>query len=115
ISATSSAPEQNDLLAMYSEQALLVDAAASVTRLLDAHLDFEHAADAGPARIRRPVIPWRAIRDRALADRRDRSCHVAQIRGAVHLILPQVSADADAELLFATAKCASFSRDGRLR
>src|SRR5207302_2033829 len=102
--ANSAEPWQNDLLAMHSEQTLLIDESSSVTRLLDAHLYLDDTLSSGPASITRPVISRRAVSHYALSGWRDRSGDVAEIRRAVQIILAQIAADADTKLLLMTAE-----------
>src|SRR4029077_13339755 len=106
LSANTAGPRKHQLLATNSDHGLLVDEATSITRLLDSCLQLEHATGAGISCIRCPVIPRCAIRHDALAGRRDGARHVAEICGAVEVILPEVGAEADSELLFSASECA---------
>ena len=95
---------------MDAKHALLIDEPASVTRLLDAHLQLQNSTDAHQASVGRPVISRRAVRDRALANWSHRARHVAEVRGAIQVILTQISGEADAELLLASAERAGTGR-----
>jgi len=54
-------PRKDDLLTTDPEHRLLVHETAAIARLLDSCLHLQHAPDAGPARVRRPIISWRSI------------------------------------------------------
>src|SRR3981081_3607262 len=65
-SPDSTEPGQHDLVSAHSDHALLIDESSSVSRLLDARLDLQPAAGAGPPCIGRPVVSRLTIWHRVL-------------------------------------------------
>src|SRR5437868_14919686 len=100
---------------MNSEQTLLVHEPAPIARLLDAHLQLDRAARSGPATVGRPIVSRRSIGNRRLTDRSDGSRHVAQVCRGVEVILTQVGAKTDSELLLAATERAGVAGCSRTR
>src|SRR5436190_2041401 len=100
---------------MNSEQTLLVHEPAPIARLLDAHLQLDRAARSRPATVGRPIVSRRSIGNRGLTHGSDGSRHVAQIRLGVEVILAQVGAETDSDLLLATAERAGVAGCSRAR
>src|SRR5204862_6774994 len=98
------------LVGVYSEKTLLIYKPAAIARLLDTRLQLHHASRSRPTQIARPVVPRRAIGDRALADRSHSSGDVPEVCRGIEVILLPICAQPDAELLFAAAKLTGAPR-----
>src|SRR5258705_2125530 len=113
ISLASNAPKpgQHHLLAPDAEHVLLIDEAAGVARLLDARLEFHHAALTRPSRVCRPVVPRRTARHSRFPNECNRPLDVSEIGRGIEVVLAYVVAEADSELLLAAPESTAGAVD----